>query len=142
MLPDNALGVHPLFVSHQRVSGFPEKGSDPRGTSGEVQGTCGEVWENFRGTSGLLLKSTVREVLGKSPRNFWGSSGKLWEAEGLSRSSRSLTPSQRLVTIVSTYHRYRTQPDRTSCFGIIFTTQPKDAIRWSSSNPFQSLNAL
>ena len=42
-------------MSHQRVSGFPERGVDlwgGPGTSGEVQGTCGEVW----GTSGWLLK--------------------------------------------------------------------------------------
>ena len=37
-----------FFVSHERVSGFPEKGADLRespGTSGEVWGTSGEVWE-------------------------------------------------------------------------------------------------
>ena len=32
---------------------------------------------NFQGTSGVFLKSTVREVPGKSPWNFWRSSGKL-----------------------------------------------------------------
>ena len=43
-------------MSHQRVSGFPEKGADlweVRRTSGEVRGTSGEVC-NFRGTSALL----------------------------------------------------------------------------------------
>ena len=39
----------------------------------------------FRGTRGLLLKSTVRELPGKSPRNFRGSGGKLWEVQGVSR---------------------------------------------------------
>ena len=35
-------------MSQERVSGFPEKGADLRGspgTSGEVWGTSGEVWE-------------------------------------------------------------------------------------------------
>ena len=44
----------------------------------------GEVW----GTSenGWLLESTVREVLGKSPRNFSGKwEESLWEVQGLSR---------------------------------------------------------
>ena len=35
----------------------------------------------------MLFKSRVREVPGKSPRNFRGSSGKVWEVQGLSRSS-------------------------------------------------------
>ena len=37
-----------VFASQERVSGFPEKGADLRGsreTSGEVRGTSGEVWE-------------------------------------------------------------------------------------------------
>ena len=37
-----------VFVSQERVSGFPEKGADLRGspgTSGEVWGTSGEVRE-------------------------------------------------------------------------------------------------
>ena len=37
-----------VFVSQERVSGFPEKGADLRGspgTSREVWGTSGEVWE-------------------------------------------------------------------------------------------------
>ena len=44
-------------------------------TSGEVRGTFGEVWETSGGTSGLLLSSTVRELPGKSPKNFRGSLG-------------------------------------------------------------------
>ena len=31
-----------VFVSQERVSGFPEKGAE---TSGEIWGTSGEVWE-------------------------------------------------------------------------------------------------
>ena len=37
-----------VFVSQERVSGFPKKGADLRGspgTSREVWGTSGEVWE-------------------------------------------------------------------------------------------------
>ena len=60
-------------------------------TSGEVRelpGKFGEVWGslgNFRGTSGLLLNSTVRELPGKSPKNFWGSSGNFWGSPGTSQ---------------------------------------------------------
>ena len=39
-----------VFVSQERVSGFPEKGADlwgSPGTSGEVWGTSGEVWETY-----------------------------------------------------------------------------------------------
>ena len=69
-----------------------------QGNSGEVRGTFGEVWETFRRTSALLLNSTVRELPGKSPGNFRGTSrksGDLPEAQG------SLTPSQRLAKFVS-----------------------------------------
>ena len=45
-----------------------------RKTSGEVWGTSGEVG-NLQGTPGLLLSSTVRELPGKSPKNFRGSLG-------------------------------------------------------------------
>ena len=40
-------GSEKVFVSQERVSGFPEKGADLRGS----QGTSGEVW----GTSGEPL---------------------------------------------------------------------------------------
>ena len=47
-----------------------------RETSGEVRGTSGEgSLGNFWGSSGLLLRSTVRELPGKSPKNFRGSLG-------------------------------------------------------------------
>ena len=90
-----------VFVSQERVSGFPEKGADLRGspgTSGEVWGTSGEVWEtsgepldcclvpqgeNFRGSR----RKTSGEVPGKS--------GDFPEARG------SLSPSQRLAKFVS-----------------------------------------
>ena len=80
------LGVWPkkVLVSQERVSGFPEKGADLRGspgTSGEVRGTSG----NFRGTSGLLLSSTVRELPGKSSKNFRGSSGNFRGSSGTSQ---------------------------------------------------------
>ena len=42
------LNIRESFVSQERVSGFPEKGADlrgSRGTSGEVWGASGEVWE-------------------------------------------------------------------------------------------------
>ena len=38
-------------MSQERVSGFPEKGADLRGSPGNFRGSLG----NFRGTSGLLL---------------------------------------------------------------------------------------
>ena len=61
-----------VFVSRERLSGFPEKGA------GNFRGSLG----NFQGTSGLMLSSTVRELQGKSQGNFRGS--QVW---GLSRSS-------------------------------------------------------
>ena len=70
-------------MSQERVSGFPEKGADLRGSLGNFRGSFG----NFRGTSGLQLSSTVRELPGKSPKNFRGSSGKSREVRGLPRSS-------------------------------------------------------
>ena len=60
-----------VFVSQERVSGFPEKGADLRGSLGNFRGSLG----NFRGASGLLLSSTVRELPGKSLKNFRGSPG-------------------------------------------------------------------
>ena len=78
-------------MSQERVSGFPEKGADLRespGTSGEVWGTSGRgSLGNFRGTFGLLLSSTVRELPGKSPQNFREVRGTSGEVRGLPRSS-------------------------------------------------------
>ena len=77
-------------MSQERVSGFPEKGADLRGSPG----TSGEVWGNFRGglgnfrgTSGLLLSSTVRELPGKSPETSGEVPGTSGEVRGLPRSS-------------------------------------------------------
>ena len=67
-----------VFVSQERVSGFPEKLADLRGSPGNFRGSPGNFrgsLGNFRGTSGLLLSSTVRELPGKSPKNFRGSPG-------------------------------------------------------------------
>ena len=66
-----------LFVSRQMVSGFPDKGADlweVGAVSEEAWGISGEVWETFGEPLALdlLLKSIVREVLGKSPGNFQG----------------------------------------------------------------------
>ena len=71
------------FVSHQRVSGFPETGADLWGCSGNFWGSPGNLGSlgNFRGTSGLLLKSTEKKVAGKSPGNFRGSAGELWKVQ-------------------------------------------------------------
>ena len=66
-----------VFASQERVSSFPEKGltsGEVRETSRQVRGTSGEVWE----TSGEPLDSCkvpVRELPGKSLKNFRGSLG-------------------------------------------------------------------
>ena len=99
-------------MSQERVSGFPEKGADLRGspgTSGEVWGTSGEVWE----TSGeppvavrFHSERTSGEVAGKLPGKFGelpGKSGDFPEARG------SLTPSQRLAKFVSNLKQARNE---------------------------------
>ena len=76
------MAAEKVFVSQERVSGFPEKGADLRGspgTSGEVWGTSGEVAEKLPGKFGELP----------------GKSGDFPEARG------SLTPFQRLAKFVS-----------------------------------------
>ena len=92
-------------MSHERVSGFPEKGADLRGspgTSGEVWGTSGEVWKTSGEPLVLLVASTVRELPGKSPKNFRGSSGNFrGSLENFPEARGSLTPSQRLAEFVS-----------------------------------------
>ena len=68
------------FASQERVSGFPEKRADLRGSPGNFRGSPGNFRGSlgiFRGTPGLLLSSTVRELPGKSPKNFRGSLGNL-----------------------------------------------------------------
>ena len=62
------------------------------GTSGEVWGTSGESLGNFWGSSGLLLSSTVRELPGKSPKNFRGSSGNFRGSPGTSQKLRGAWP--------------------------------------------------
>ena len=59
-----------VFVSQGRVSGFPEKGADLRG-SRELPGKFGKLLGNLW----IAVNSTVRELPGKSPKNFWGSLG-------------------------------------------------------------------
>ena len=53
-------------MSQVRVSGFPERGVELRASPENFRGSLG----NFRGTSGLLLSSTMRELPGKSPGKF------------------------------------------------------------------------
>ena len=82
-------------MSQERVSGVPDKGADLRGSPGPW-GSLG----NFRGTSGLLLSSTVRELPGKSPTT----SGKFGELLGKSGTSQKLGGAdsyQRLAKFVS-----------------------------------------
>ena len=93
------------FVSHERMSGFPEKGGRPLGKSGELLGKSGEL----PGKSGKLpgnlwiavkfhSERTSGEVAEKLPGRFGelpGKSGDFPEARG------SLTPSQRLAKFVS-----------------------------------------
>ena len=48
-----------VFVSQERVSSFPEKGADLRGSPGnfrEVWGTSGEVWETSPGNLWIAVK--------------------------------------------------------------------------------------
>ena len=77
-----------VFVSQERVSGFPEKGADLRGSPGNLRGSPGNFrgsLGNFRGTPGLLLGSTVRELPGKSPKNLRGSLGNFRGSPGTSQ---------------------------------------------------------
>ena len=72
--------------------------------SGELLGSLGNFQKsqgNFRGSSGLLLSSTVSELPGKSPKNFQGSSGNFREVGDFPEARRSLTPSQRFAKFVS-----------------------------------------
>ena len=81
-----AVLIRESFCESGEVSGFREKGL----TSGEVRELPGKFGElpgksgKLPGTSGLLLSSRVRELPGKSPKNFRGTSG---EVRGLPRSS-------------------------------------------------------
>ena len=68
-----------VLPSHQRVSRFPERVVK---LWGSFWGGMGSFWRsprNFRGTSGLLLTTTVREV----PEKFLGSVlGNFWQVQG------------------------------------------------------------
>ena len=79
-----------VFVSQERVSGFP-------GSLGNFRGSLG----NFRGTSGLLLSSTVRELPGKSPKTSGEVRGTSGEVRGLARSSGEPDSHQRPAKFVS-----------------------------------------
>ena len=88
-----AINSEKVFVSQERVSGFTRKGL----TSGEVRelpgksgnfreflGNFGEIFGelpgslgNFRGTSGLLLNSTVQRTSGEVAEKLPGKFGKL-----------------------------------------------------------------
>ena len=79
-IPVDHIHSEKVFVSQERVSGFPEvfgltsrKSGNFRGSLGNFRGSLG----NFRCTSGLLLSSTVRELPGKSPRKLPGMFGEL-----------------------------------------------------------------
>ena len=78
--PENSEKV---FVSQERVSGFPEKEADLRGSLGNFRGSLG----NFRGTSGLLFSSTVRELPGSRRKTSGEVRGTSGEVRGLPRSS-------------------------------------------------------
>ena len=86
-----------VFVSQERVSGFPEKGADLRGSLGNLQGSLG----NFRGTSGSLLSSTVRELPAKAGKTSGEVRGTSGECRDFPEARGSLTPSQRLAKFVS-----------------------------------------
>ena len=92
-------------MSQERVSGFPEKGADLRGSLGNFRGSQGNFrgsLGNFRGTSGLLLSSTVRELPGEVAEKLPGKFGELpRKSADFPETQGSLTPSQRLAKFVS-----------------------------------------
>ena len=95
------LGQKKEFVSHQRVSNFPERGADlweGPVASGEVQGTSGEVW-GASGKSREALEIDSERSSGKVTRNFWGNSRKFREVQGpFQKLWGSLTFSQRQLS--------------------------------------------
>ena len=117
-------------ASQERVSGFPEKGADLRGspgTSGEVWGTSGRFGK-LPGSLWIAVKfhseRTSGEVAEKLPGKFGelpGKSGDFPEARG------SLTPSQRLAKIVSKsrVHAKGVVLSERACFGLL---------SWSAAN--------
>ena len=76
-----------VFVSQERVSGFPEKGADLRGspgTSGEVWGLPGKFGE-LPGNLWIAVKFHSERTSGEVAENFRGSSGKFRGSPGTSQ---------------------------------------------------------
>ena len=74
-------------MSQERVSGFPEKGADLRGspgTSGEVWGTTRQGWESS-GNLWIAVKFHSERTSGEVAENFWGSSGNFRGSPGTSQ---------------------------------------------------------
>ena len=91
-------------MSQERVSGFPEKGADLRGSPGnfrEVRGTSGEVWETS-GEPMVTVKFHSERTSGEVAENLPGKFGELPGKPGDFPEARgSLTPSQRLAKFTS-----------------------------------------
>ena len=60
-----------VFVSQERVSGFPDRGADLWGTSREPLDCSYDSYV-----------PQCERLPGKSPENFWGSSGNFWGSPG------------------------------------------------------------
>ena len=107
--PKRGFNSEKFCASQERVSGFPEKGADLRGSPGNFLGSPGNFrgspaksLGNFRGNPWIAVKfhseRTSGEVAEKLPGRFGellGKSGDFPETQG------SLTPSQRLAKLVS-----------------------------------------
>ena len=78
-----------VFVSQERVSGFPEKGADLRGSLGNFRGTLGNFrgsLGNFRGNPGIAVKFHSERTSGEvADSNFRGSSGNFRGSPGTSQ---------------------------------------------------------
>ena len=106
--------------TQERVSGFPEKGADLRGSPGKLPGKSGELpgksGGKLPGNPWIAVKfhseRTSREVAEKLP----GKSGELLGKFGDFPEARgSLTPSQRLAKFVS-----KLQPEKTTYINVCF----------------------
>ena len=97
------LSSEKVLVSQGRVSGFPEKGADLRGSPG----TSGEVWGKFGKLPGNLwiaVKFHSERTSGEVTEKLPGKSGELPGKSGDFPEPRgSLTPSQRLAKFVSNF---------------------------------------
>ena len=67
-----------IFASQERVSGFPEKGADLRGSLGNFRGSLGEL----PGNPWIAVKFHSERTSG-GPKNFRGTSGEVPEEKGL-----------------------------------------------------------